>query len=411
MKNQTGRRLVLPALLLATILTLNACQPASKADYQLYTVASGSLELSIPETGELGSAQEVRVNSPFAGTLSQLLPEGSVLKKGQVLGRLETTSKAQERTSAQLSLNEAQVDLRLSAVERLRRAAEGKAKQATAGHDLKIEATRLKQLQTERDTVALTRVRENLRTLEQRMDILELEARERGRLYELGYLSRQERDQAQLQLDQARQERAQQQAELTTLQAGPRKQEIGRQQLMLSRAKDAQRLAGQEAKVQLRVAEVQKRSAESRIAKYKKRYGYYDSLVRSGTLLAPAAGTLVYGKLKVGEEEVPIKSGDAVQEGVELVRLVDLAQPVLRLLIHEIDAPRVRVGQRVRLRFDAWPDKIYAGSVSRMLTVARQPLEADREEVRRFACEIKLLKPDASLRPGMTAQAEIVAER
>lgn len=395
---------------LALLLLLAGCQPQAKTDYQLYKVAWGAMELNLPETGELGSMQEVRVNAPFAGKLVQLLPEGSVLKKGQTLGRLETTSQEQERTSSQLSLGEAQIDLKLAALDRKKRELQGQADLDVANFDLRRENTRLRQLRDERDTVAMTKIRETLGTLKQQMEILELEARERTRLFSLGYISRDERDQAQLQLDQAKEQIKAQEAELQTLQAGPRKEDVSRQMLMVEKARAGQRNATMALNIGRRVAEVSKRSAESRIKKYQDRRGYYDALVKSGTLTAPAAGTLVYGKLKVGEDQVTIKSGDALQEGVQIARLVDLAQPVLRLLIHEIDAPRIKAGQSARLRFDAWPEHSYRGKVSKILPVARQPQATDQEEVRLFACEIQLLDTDARLRPGMTAQAEIITQ-
>lgn len=390
------------------LLLLVSCQNAVKTPDRLYTVAVGSLELNLPETGELGSLQEVQVNAPFDGNLVQLLAEGSVVKKGQVLGRLETTTQQQERSTADLSLKGAQVDLKLAALDRKRRTLEGQANLELAGFDTQIEATRLRQLKEERDTVAMTKVRETLNTLKQQREILELEARERTRLYGLGYLSREERDQAQLQLDQAREQQKAQEAELKTLQLGPRKEDVQRQMLMVDKARAGQRQAGMALKIGQRVADVSRRSAESRIKTYQQRRSYYDGLVKAGTLVAPAAGTLVYGKLKVGEDEVPIKSGDAVQEGVQIVRLVDLSQPVLRLMVHEIDAPRIQPGQMARLRFDAWPDRIYQGKVSKILPVARQPQANDEEEVRLFSCEIRLIDVDKSLRPGMTAQAEII---
>lgn len=397
-------------ILIISLLLLSACQPETKQDYRLHTVTSGSLELSIPETGELGSAQEIWVNSPFAGTLSQLLAEGSVVKKGQVVGHLETSKQVLERNNAQLSISDAQNDLKLAERDRFKRSEDVKARLGIARLSSQIESTKLSQLKEERDQVALTRARETLRSLGQRMQILELEARERTRLYGLGYLSREERDQAQLQLDQAKKEREQLEADLKVLELGPRKQELERQQLMVQRAKDDQRAIQQETRVQQRVAEVQKRSAQSRISKYQQRYKYYDDMVKAGSLVAPASGTLVYGKLQVGEEEVPIKSGDALQEGVQIVQLVDLAQPVLRLMVHEIDAPQIKANQSARLRFDAWPEKVYQGKVIRILPVARQPEAADKQEVRQFSCEIRLLEQDKNLRPGMTAQAEIITQ-
>ncbi|MGV3523159.1 MAG: HlyD family efflux transporter periplasmic adaptor subunit [Candidatus Sericytochromatia bacterium] len=398
-------------LLLCLSSVLSSCQPETQVNWELHTVTVGDLELSVQETGALGSAREVWVNAPFAGTLSQLIPEGTVLKAGQVLGQIETTAQQQERDTARLSLSEAQVDRKLADVTQATQRQDIATRQKVASMDVQIETLRLRQLKEERDPVALTRARENLRSLAQRMEILELEARERTRLFGLGYLSREERDQAQLQLEQARKEQQQFQAELKVLEAGPIKQDIAKQQLQVQRTRDEQRRIIQEQQVQKRVVDVQRRSAEGRIKRFQEREKYYAGLVQAGQLKSPAAGTLVYGKLQVGDQEVPVKSGDAVQEGVPLVQLVDLEQPLVRLMIHEIDAPRIKANQDVRLNFDAYPDTSFAGKVVKILPVARQASSEDRQEVRAFSAEVKLLGKDPRLRPGMTAQAEIVTQR
>jgi multidrug resistance efflux pump len=397
--------------LLLGILLLTACREEAPINYQLHTVQKGALELTIPQTGELGSAREVSVSAPFAGTLSQLKPEGSVIKKGETLGRIETTSQEQERSNAQLAISEGQLDLKLAALDGKRRDQENRSKQGIADLDAKLESLRLKQLQQERDPVALTQLQESLRSLAQQREILELEARERTRLFGLGYLSRQERDQAQLQLGEAKQQQLQLEAELKILKAGPRKQEVAQQQLAVQRTRDEQRRVKQEKQANQRVVGVQKRSADARIKKYQQRFGYYNNLIRSGTLTAPAAGTLIYGKIEIGEDMIPIKSGDALQEGVQIGRLVDLQQPLVRMMVHEIDAPRIKVGQDVRLTFDTYPETTYPGKVSKILPVARQTLSEDEQKVRSFSCEVELLKKDPRLKPGMTAQAEIITQR
>ncbi|PKL77466.1 MAG: hypothetical protein CVV27_05350 [Candidatus Melainabacteria bacterium HGW-Melainabacteria-1] len=397
--------------LLCLLLLLAGCRQPAPIDYRLHTVATGSLELTVPQTGELGSLREITVSAPFDGTLSQLKAEGSVVKAGEVLGQIETTSQAQQRNNAGLSLTEARLDLRLAELDGRRRRLDNQAKQAVADADAQIESLRLRQLQSERDPVALTQLKESLRALAQQMEIHELEARERSRLFDLGYLSRQERDQAQLQLAEATEQQLQLEAELAVLQAGPRKQELAQQALSLQRVRDEQRRVKQELGAQQRVAEVQQRAANARIKRFEQRQAYYQTLISSGVLRAPAAGTLVYGKLTVGDEQIAIKSGDALQEGLQIVRLVDLQQPVVRMMVHEIDAPRIKVGQAVRLTFDTWPETAYAGKVTKLLPVARQTLSEDEQEVRAFSCEVQMLKPDPRLRPGMTALAEIITER
>lgn len=406
-------RLQQAALCLTLLLGLGlpACRGEGPPQWQLHTVSQGPLSLSLQQTGTLGSAQETAVYAPFDGTLTQLVPEGTVVKKGQLLGRFETTTQQQERDSAQLSLKEAQIDKQLASLEQDWRSQEVRFNGQQAQGQLNLEKLKLRQLKEERDQTALTNTQESLKALEQRKQILELEARERSRLYELGYLSKQERDQARLQLGEAAKEQERLQAELVVLKQGARPQEVKKQQLQVQKAQAHQRQLQQEAKVQSRVAEVMKRSADGRIARYQDRVKYYQGLIQKGSLNAPVAGTVIYGKLQVGEDEVPIKAGDAVKEGVTVLRLVDLQQPVVRTQIHEIDAPRVKVGQQVKISLDAWPELKLTGVVKRILPVASQSQSNDALEIHSFASEIQLQNSDKRLLPGMTANLEIITEQ
>ena len=393
---------------LALVLTqLPACQLQVASSWDLHTVKKEKLELGLHESGEIVSLSEVSLRVPFDGKLTQLLAEGTVLKAGQELGRMDTSSQLTEKDNSQFSLTEAQMDQKLAVLEREIRKQQALFNQEQARIKARYAGLKLKQLTTERDPAALTRIREGLKALAQRQQILELEARERARLFELGYLSRQERDQAQLQLDESKKEKIRLEAELKIAEQGPRSQDLRKQDLEVQKAKAEVKQAQREGAVLVRVADVMKRSAESRIKTYLERQKYYQGLINKGVLRAPAAGTLVYGKLQVGQEQVPVKAGDSVNEGIELAKIMDLQMPVVRLNLHEIDAPRVHLGQSAQITLEAWPGLELTGKVHRLLPIARRTLSNDQMELQGVTCEIRLEKPDPHLRPGMTAQVKI----
>lgn len=390
------------------LLLMSACRMDTAPILVWHTVQTGTLELSLEESGEIASASEVLLRAPFDGTLTQLLPEGTVLKKGQILARMDTSSQQVEYDNARFSLEEARFDHDLAVLEEKIRREKASADQTRARMLARLEALKLKQLQTERDQAALIRVRQQLKSLAQRRALLELEAQERARLFALGYLSRQEKEQAQLQLEETHKERQRLEAELKVLEQGVPVQLIEKQRIQVQKANQEVQQARRQGQIHVRVAEVMKKSAEGRMRTYQGRMTYYQDLITRGIFRAPISGTLVYGKLQVGQEQVPIKAGDAVKEGMELVRIVDLAQPLVRLTLHEIDAPQVQTGQRAAVRLDAWPALLLQGRVQRVLPVARQILSNDRQELQGVTCEVRLDRSDPHLRPGMTAQVRII---
>jgi HlyD family secretion protein len=392
-------------------LLLVACQPETSTVYSWHTVQPGTLELGIQESGEVVSESETVLRVPFDGKLTRLLPEGTILKAGQVLGSLDTSAQQLERDNARFSMQEADWDQRVAEMDRTLRLRKAEADRVQASLQVKLESLKLKQLKQERDQAALTRVAENLKALSQRQEILSLESRERNRLFELGYLSRQERDEARLQLEESRKEQQRLEAELQILREGPRPQDLERQALQVKKARSTQKQAQREAQIQVKVAEVVKKSASSRKQTYQNRLGYYQGLVARGQLRAPVPGTLIYGKLTAGDQEVPVKAGDSVKEGMAVVRLIDLQKPVVRLNLHEIDAPRVLPGQWAEIIPDAYPEVRLSGRVQRLLPIARQSLSNDALKLQGVTCEVRLEGPDPHLKPGMTAQVKIRFEQ
>lgn len=394
--------------MLGALLVLNACASGPDMSQKLYEVKAETLVLSVKDTGELGSSLENTVYIPFDGTLVQMLEEGSVVKQGQEMGHLETSTQKEQRDAATLSLQEARLDLELVALNEKMREQQLKHDLGNADLSLKLEQIRLRRLKEYRDPVTTVRLKASAKALEQRMQILELEARERSRLYDLGYLSLQERDQARLQLEEARKEQERLQAEKLVFDQGPRAEDVKKQVLKVEKAASLQNMLKKESTVQQELSRVKSKGAQARIKKYQESFTYYDNMVKSGRLLASIVGTVIYGKVRVGQDEITVKAGDAVQEGVAVMRVVDLKKPLVRLTVHEIDAPRIELGQQAKIQLDAYPDLALTGRVSRLLPVARQTLENDELELHSVACEVVLDQADERLRPGMTANVEII---
>ncbi len=398
-------------LLLTFALSLGACQNQAHLEWKTYTVVAQDLSLSVKDTGELAAQQDQILRVPFDGTLIQLIPEGQEVKKGDLLGKLETSAQVDERNAAQLSLKSAQLDLEITQLSQKIQTEQLQHDLQLASLDLKLENLRLRRLKEERDPVKAVQLKASATALKQNLEILELEARERARLFELGYLSEQERDQAQQQLTESRKEQERLQAEQKVFTQGPRSEDLQKQALRVGKMQEQLNLFKQQAKVQKEVSQVKAKTATASIKKYQERLKYYQALIAKGSILAPAAGTVLYGKIKAGQEEIAVKAGDGVKEGAGVLRVIDLKQPLIRMTIHEIDAPRVKLGQSAEVRLDAYPELLLTGKVSRLLPIAAQILSNDQLELQGFAGEILLDQADQRLRPGMTASVEIMTER
>lgn len=119
-------------------------------------------------------------------------------------------------------------------------------------------------------------------------------------------------------------------------------------------------------------------------------------------LRAPFAGVILVRQAELGESVVP---------GTPVVTLADLDHVWLRAYINEPDIGRVRLGQRVTVTTDSYPDKTYHGRISFIASQAEftpKTVETHAERVTLvYRLKIDLENPTHELVPGLPADAHI----
>lgn len=120
-------------------------------------------------------------------------------------------------------------------------------------------------------------------------------------------------------------------------------------------------------------------------------------------VLAPMRGTIL---------DVPVEPGDAVSAvttvtgGTLLLVIADPDPLHLEGLVDENEVAHVAVGQPVRLRTEAYPDRTFTGKVRHIA-----PLGQRQQNVTYFEVEVLVDDPEARLlRPMMSADADIVTD-
>ena len=123
---------------------------------------------------------------------------------------------------------------------------------------------------------------------------------------------------------------------------------------------------------------------------------------------ATAPGIVVYERIWKGGREEKIRIGDEVRGGHSLVQLPDLSVMDVETQVNEIDARRIRVGQRAAVRLDAFPDLTFHATVKQVAPLARP--DEDAHNVQIFEVTVCIEEQHDKLRPGMSAMSEIVVD-
>jgi multidrug efflux pump subunit AcrA (membrane-fusion protein) len=112
-----------------------------------------------------------------------------------------------------------------------------------------------------------------------------------------------------------------------------------------------------------------------------------------------------------GQAQPPFKEGDNAWTGAEIVEIPDLSQLFIDLRLEEVDRGRIQLGQQVKLRVDAIPDKEFLAELDYVSPIAALVFKGGSTPEKTFPARATLKNLDPRLRPGMSASAEIIIER
>jgi HlyD family secretion protein len=120
------------------------------------------------------------------------------------------------------------------------------------------------------------------------------------------------------------------------------------------------------------------------------------------TIYAPMAGTVS----DLNKEQGEIAIGSQFQEDVIMV-ISDLSEMEARVNVDENDIVSVGIGQKADIEVDALLDQVLNGVVDEIANSANVTGAGSSEQKTEFEIKIGIIDPPETLRPGMTASADV----
>ena len=124
--------------------------------------------------------------------------------------------------------------------------------------------------------------------------------------------------------------------------------------------------------------------------------------LKKTTIYAPMSGTISDLNKELGE----IAIGSQFQPDVILV-ISDLSEMEAQVNVDENDIVSVAVGQEAEIEVDALPGEVLKGVVSEIASSANVAGAGSQDQKTEFEIKIAITTPPPTLRPGMTAAADI----
>jgi HlyD family secretion protein len=157
---------------------------------------------------------------------------------------------------------------------------------------------------------------------------------------------------------------------------------------------------------QVEAAEADFTFQKMRLARNESRLKHFKSQVAACTVRAPHDGFVIYARRH--DFDPPLEEGMRVHQRQPLFYLPDLSDMEVLAVLSESTVDRIRKGQPARIRLDALPDQVVEGAV---VDVGRTPMWNHwmlSQEVKNYVGRVRLHSVPRGLKPGMTAQVEIL---
>ncbi|MDA1370001.1 MAG: HlyD family efflux transporter periplasmic adaptor subunit [Proteobacteria bacterium] len=140
--------------------------------------------------------------------------------------------------------------------------------------------------------------------------------------------------------------------------------------------------------------------------------------IELATIRATTPGLVVYGaadqnsmRYRGGSSQEAIQEGATVRERQAILTIPDLREMAIKVNIHESVVQRVAVGQSVKVSIDAFPDEKLTGVVTKVAVVADSANAFMNPDLKVYPTTIKIDGTQEWLRPGMSAEVEILVDR
>jgi HlyD family secretion protein len=352
---------------------------------------SGNLELTL-----------VDLSFKIAGRMIELnVKEGSWVKKGDVIARLDPAQLEQQVRRDQAAVTYAQ-----SSYEQLQTSIAYQ--RATIESDIAAREAELMQAQARLDELlAGSRPQEILQAeaalADARAQLTQAQSDwERAQtLYKNEDISKAQFDQAQSRFNSATAVVRQAEERLALVKEGPRKEEIAAARAQVARAQAAVR-AAEANRIELQRKEQELVARRAEIERARAQAGISQAQLSDTVITSPIDGIVLVKSAEPGE---------VIAAGTTIVTIGDIEHPWLRAYINETDLGRVKLGQRVSLRTDSYPGKVYPGVISFIASEAEftpKTIQTKEERVK-MVYRIKIDVDNASheLKNNMPVDAEI----
>lgn len=378
-------------------------------------VRRGPLRITVVQRGNLTAKNSSRVTSQVEGNVQilELVNEGEMVEKGQVVGRLDASGLIDRKVLQDITVQNAQAALTKAQQSLEIQKSQNTSDIAKSDQDLDFaKRDELKYLEGDWPQ-ALQKAEEEIVLADGDLAQAKNRLEWSEKLQAEDFLTRTEletdrlvHNRAEIKLAQTKRAK-----ELLIDYDYPKQKAVyaaavqeAERELDRVRLQAAARLIDMEAAV---------RSAEAKLTLETEKHAKLTDQIAKSTLIAGASGIVVYSRGdggRWGRQGDLIEEGATVRERQELITIPQAGGMVAEASLHESVIKKVDAGMPVEIRVDALPGDIFHGKVNFVAVVPDSGSYWSNPNARLFRTEIGIDDANAEMRPAMSCSVEILVE-
>lgn len=379
-------------------------------------VQKGPLRISVIERGNLRAADAVSIKSEIEGnsTILWIIPEGTVVKEGDLLVELDTAQQVDKRLQQEISVRNADAALVKATKNYEIQQSQNDSDIKKAEQKLLFAQKDLEKFDAEQGerTNQLAKAQEQITLAEEQFKQAETKLNWSRELFEKGFLTKTELDTDDLALKRAGIQREAAKRDLSLLE----RYQLERDRIELQSGLDEAHRELDRVKLQAAAklvdfeADMRTRSAQLKLEQEK--LDKLVSQISKAKISAPRGGMVVYAQLeqnRMGQSQ-PIQEGTQVRERQEIITIPNAAGMVAQVSLHESVLKQVTVGQTCIVKIDALGAREFRGRVNYVAVLPDQNSWWANPNTRLYRTEVQITDGHPDMRPGMSCAIEILVE-
>lgn len=362
--------------------------------------------------GTLKASQSFHGYSPLDAVLLAIVPEGTRVKKGDVVARLDVSDMADKLRDRNINREITQCEISIKESEYQLEGYEVANRVAFAEAELNVAKLAQETIERGIDYPEYVRHTKSLEANEALRATLAKSLAEMRPHVPRGFVSKDDVDKQETRLKTEEVNAHVTSLERSILTSGAPANDRAKA------ARDVALAAGNLALARAKLASFEQRRTDgladlnAKLQTYNEEIAAYTAQVERGTLKSPVEGVVIHGYVRTNTGQQKPRVGSRLSRGEMFVEVVQPGLVNLELELSESDAALVHEKQRVHFVVDAFPGRRFEAVVSRVkATVAGGRYERwIYPAVRRLGVKADVITGDPGLLPEMTVAAGIVVE-